>query len=100
MAAIHTPTPLATSLGIIGAILVGEVAVKIGLFMPEVVMYTAVAMVGIFLTPSIEVSWANRLVRIFLLIATAIFGVYGLIISVIIVIVFLAKIKSIGVSYL
>ena len=100
LAAIHTPTPLATSLGIIGAILVGEVAVKIGLFMPEVVMYTAVAMVGIFLTPSIEVSWANRLVRIFLLIAAAIFGVYGLIISVIIVIVFLAKIKSIGVSYL
>ena len=100
LAAIHTPTPLATSLGIIGAILVGEVAVKIGLFTSEVVIYTAVAMVGLFLTPSIELSWANRLVRLFLLLATAALGAVGLMFASLAVLLFLIRTKSFGVPYL
>ncbi|MBO8138547.1 MAG: spore germination protein [Desulfotomaculum sp.] len=100
LASIHTPTPLATSLGIIAALLIGELATQVGLFTAEVVMYTAVAMVGIFLTPSFELSWANRLVRLFLLLAVAAFRLPGLIIAAFLVFVYLAATKSFGVPYL
>lgn len=100
LAAIHTPTPLATSLGIVAALLIGDMAVSVGLFTAEVIMYTAVAMVGVFLTPSYELSWANRLVRLLLLLAVAAFRLPGLILATLVVLLFLATTKSFGVPYL
>ncbi|TWI57819.1 spore germination protein [Halalkalibacter nanhaiisediminis] len=81
MAAIHTPNALATALGLVSALLIGEVAINVGLFSPEVVLYLAVAVVGTFATPSYEMSLANRLIRVALLILVAIFGLGGLVIG-------------------
>ncbi|MGI5912827.1 MAG: spore germination protein [Syntrophomonadaceae bacterium] len=67
MAAIHTPSPLATSLGVIAALLIGDIAVKIGLLVPEVILYTAIVAVGTYCTPSYEMAMANRLLRLFIL---------------------------------
>lgn len=82
MAAIHTPTTLATALGLVAAIMIGQVAVEVGLFSSEVVLYLSVAVMGTFATPSYELSLANRLVRIVLLLFTASFGVIGYVIGV------------------
>jgi stage V sporulation protein AF len=68
MAAIHTPSPLATALGVIAALLIGDIAVNIGLFAPEIILYTAVVAVGSYCTPSYEMAMANRLVRFFILV--------------------------------
>lgn len=100
MAAIHTPSPMATALGVIAALLIGDVAVKIGLFIPEVIMYTAVVAVGSFTTPSYEMAMANRLIRLFLLLATGIFRLPGLIIALLIVLLGTVLTKSFGVPYL
>ncbi|MEG6522628.1 spore germination protein [Desulfotomaculum sp. 1211_IL3151] len=100
LATIHTPTPLATSTGIIAAILVGDVAISVGLFNAEVVMYTAIAAVASFMIPSYEMGWAIRLVRLFLLLATAAFRLPGLIIGSAIVLIYLIRTKSMGVPYL
>lgn len=79
MAAVHTPTPLATAMGLIAAILIGQIAVETGMFVNEVIMYMAVATIGTFATPSYELGMANRLSRIILLIAAAFLGVPGLV---------------------
>ncbi|MDQ1909479.1 spore germination protein [Paenibacillus sp. GD4] len=81
MAAVHTPSPLATAMGLVAAILIGDVAVETGFFVKEVILYLAVAAVGTFATPSYELSLANRLYRLGLLVATAIFKVPGLVIG-------------------
>src|SRR5690625_591024 len=52
MAAVHTPTPLATAMGLIAAILIGEIAVDVGLFTPEVILYIAISTIGSYVTPS------------------------------------------------
>ena len=70
MAAIHTPSPLATALGVIAALLMGDIAVEIGLFIPEVILYTALVAIGSFCTPSYEMAMANRLARLFILFGT------------------------------
>jgi stage V sporulation protein AF len=100
MAAVHTPTPLATAMGLVAAILVGDVAVKTGLFINEVILYLSVVAVGTFATPSYELSLANRLVRLALLIATAVFKVPGLVIGSTLFVIMLAAQRSYNAPYL
>lgn len=100
MAAIHTPTSLATALGLVAALMIGQVAVEVGLFTNEVILYLAVAAIGTFSTPSYEMSLANRIFRLLLLGATALFKVYGFVIGVFFWILFLATMKSYNIPYL
>ncbi|WP_371117112.1 spore germination protein [Paenibacillus sp. cl123] len=100
MAAIHTPTPLATAMGLVAAILIGDIAVKTGLFVNEVILYLAVAAIGTFATPSYELSLANRLARLVLLIAAAIFKVPGLVVASTGLVLLLALQRSYNTPYL
>lgn len=100
LAAVHTPTPLASAMGLIAAILIGDIAVKTGLFVNEVVLYMAVAAIGMFATPSYELGLANRVVRLVLLIAVALFGVKGLVIGTTLLILLLTTHRSYNSSYL
>ncbi|MEK5441835.1 MULTISPECIES: spore germination protein [unclassified Fredinandcohnia] len=100
MAAIHTPTALATALGLVAAMLIGQVAVEVGLFTNEVILYLAIAAIGTFSTPSYEMSLANRLARLFFLLTTSIFGVIGFVVGITLWILYLARMKSFNVPYL
>ncbi|WP_412761558.1 spore germination protein [Paenibacillus chibensis] len=100
LAAVHTPTPLASAMGLIAAILVGDIAVKTGLFVNEVVLYMAVAAIGMFATPSYELGLANRMVRLVLLVAVAMFKVQGFIVGTTLLILLLTLHRSYNSSYL
>lgn len=100
MAAIHTPTPLATAMGLIAAILIGEIAVDVGLFTSEVILYVAISTIGSYVTPSYELSVANKLLKLLLLILTALFAKIGFVIGVVVSILYLANIKALNTPYL
>ena len=100
IAGIHTSAPLATSLGLIAAILIGQIAIDVGIFTPEVLLYGGMVAVGMFATPSWELSQANRIVHLFLLLLTGLFKLPGFIISIAVVILRLVTGKSFGVPYL
>ncbi len=87
ISSIHTPNALTTSLGIIGGLILSEFAVDVGLFVPETVLYMALAGIGTFATPSMEFSMAIRIFRLLLLILTGLFNIYGFITAIIIVFV-------------
>lgn len=99
MAAIHTPSSLATALGLVAALMIGQVAVEVGLFINEVVLYLAIAAIGTFATPSYEMSLANRIARILLLLLTSAFHEYGLLLGTLFLILMLSRMKSFGVPY-
>lgn len=100
MAAIHTPTPLATAMGLIAAALVGQIAIDVGLFVGEVILYVAIASIGSFATPSYELSVANKISRILLLIVVGLFGVPGFVVGTTLYLLFLIQIKSLNTPYL
>jgi stage V sporulation protein AF len=100
MAAIHTPAPLATAMSLISAILIGDIAVKTGLFVNEVVLYMAVAAIGMFATPSYELGLANRIVRLVLIIAVASFKVEGFMIAATLMFVILVFERSFNRPYM
>ncbi|WP_339320587.1 spore germination protein [Paenibacillus sp. FSL R10-2734] len=100
MAAVHTPTPLGSAMGLIAAILIGDIAVQSGLFVNEVVLYMAVASIGMFATPSYELGLANRIVRLVLLVAVAAFQVPGFMIGTTLLTIFLTTHRSYNSSYM
>ncbi|WP_068671883.1 spore germination protein [Oceanobacillus sp. Castelsardo] len=99
MAAIHSPSSLATALGLVAAILIGQISVEVGWFSNEVILYIAIAAIGTYATPSYEMSLANHLVRIVLLLLTAIFGGPGYIIGMTLFILYLARMKTFHIPY-
>ncbi|SDI95423.1 spore germination protein [Salimicrobium halophilum] len=100
MAAIHTPSALATALGLVAAIIIGQMAIDVGFFTTEVVLYVAIAVIGTYATPSYEVSLANRIVRVTWLVAVALFGVKGFLVFGTLFVLMLASYKSFNVPYL
>ncbi|GIN60674.1 stage V sporulation protein AF [Robertmurraya siralis] len=100
LAAIHTPTPLATAMGLIAAVLIGQIAIDVGMFVPEVILYVAVSAMGTFSTPSYELSMANNIVKLILLILVSAFKIPGFVIGMTAFIVVLASIRSLRSPYL
>jgi len=99
MAAVHTPAPLGAALGLVAAMMIGSVAVDVGVFTNEAVLITSIAAIGTFATPSYELSLANQLVRLGLLVATGLFGIFGLVIGVLFWLVMLVRTKSLHTPY-
>ena len=100
MAAIHTPSSLATALGLVAALMIGQVAVEVGLFSNEVILYLAIAAIGTFATPSYELSLANRIFRLILLALTALFHVPGFVLGIFFWVFLLVSMKSYTIPYL
>lgn len=100
MAAIHTPTPLATAMGLIAAVLIGEIAIQVGWFVPEVILYLAVAVLGMYATPSYELSLANKIARLFLLLSVFLLKIPGFVFGVTFIIVVLTATYSLNTPYL
>lgn len=100
IAAIHTPTPLSTAMGLIAAVLIGQIAVDVGLFHSEVILYVSIAAIGTFSTPSYELSVANKIFRMILLIVVALFKVPGLIVGCTIYILYLVSLRPLNAPYM
>ncbi|GAK12861.1 LOW QUALITY PROTEIN: stage V sporulation protein AF [Geomicrobium sp. JCM 19039] len=100
MAAIHTPSPLATALGLVAALLIGDIAIQVGLLTPEVILYISLGAVGIFAVPSAELGVALKILRIFLIIATGLFFAYGFVLSLTIAFIWMVRMKPFHKPYL
>lgn len=94
LSSIHTPSALNTSLGIIGGLILSDLAVKVGMFIPETVLYMALAGIGTFATPSLEFALALRIFRLLLLVLTGLFGFWGFIGSLIVIFILLLSSRS------
>ncbi len=100
MASIQTPGTLATSLSLIGALILGDFAVKVGLFSPEVILYMAIAAIGNFAIPGYELALVLKMIRFILLIAVIIADFWGFMIIFILVLLWFGFTKTFGIYYL
>lgn len=100
MAAVHTPTPLATAMGLVATILIGEIAVDVGMFNAEVVLYAAASAIGSYVTPSYELSVANKVMKFYLILMTIAFGANGLAIAFTTSLIYLARLRALNTPYL
>ncbi len=81
LASMNTPSMLTNSLSVVGGLILGDFAVNIGWLIPEVILYMAFVAIANFTQASYQLGYAVKFMRMLLLIATALFGVWGFIIG-------------------
>ncbi len=77
LASVNTPDILSSSLSIVGALLLGEFAVRAGIFIPDTILFSAFTATAIFTQPDFELGYAFKFGRVALLILTHFFGYWG-----------------------
>ena len=85
LASLNTPDMLNNSLSVVGGLILGDFAVEIGWLIPEVILYMAFVAIANFTQRSYELGYAIKFMRILLLIATALFGVWGFAIGIVLI---------------
>lgn len=101
LASLNTPSALSSSFSVVGALVLGEFAVKSGWFVSEVVLFMAFVTIANFVQPSYELGYSIKMARTFILILTAVFKGWGFIISFGITVLIICTTKTIsGYTYL
>ena len=95
MASLNTPNALSNSFSVIGALVLGDLAVTAKLFAPEVVLFMAFVAIANFAQSSFELGYAFKLSRIFIIILTAIFNLWGFVGGVALVILTMGFTKTV-----
>lgn len=99
-ASVRLPGPIGSTFGIVGALIVGQAAVEAGLVAPQMVIVVALTAIGSFTVPSFAAAVPFRLVRFPLMILGAIFGLYGVILGCMAILIHMISIKSFGYPYM
>lgn len=101
LASLNTPSSLSNSFSVIGALVLGDLAVNAELFSSEVVLFMAFVAIANFAQPSFELGYAFKLSRIFIVVMTAVFNVWGFAVGLLAVMLVIAFTKTVtGRGYL
>ena len=101
LASLNTPDSLSNSFSMLGALILGDFAVQAGWLGPEVLVYMAFVSVASFAQPSYEMGYAFKLLRVALLLLTAVFDLWGYGLGILGILVLLATTKPlVGRGYL
>ena len=98
-AGIRLPRQVGQAVSIVGALIVGEAAVRAGLVAPATVIVVAFTGISSFVY-FYSASFAIRLLRFPMIVLSATLGLYGLISVLIIIVVHLCALRSFGTPYL
>ncbi|MDA8192815.1 MAG: spore germination protein [Thermaerobacter sp.] len=97
--AIRLPKVLSTTLGTVGAIVVGTAVVKAGLVDAQIIVVMTMTALSIFSTPVYELTGTWRVVGFIFLMSAAIWGVFGIAVATIMVIAVLIDMQTFGTPY-
>jgi stage V sporulation protein AF len=101
LASLNTPSALSNSFSVVGALILGDFAVRANWFVPDVVLYMAFVAIANFAQPSVELGYAFKLFRMLILILTAIGNGWGFLLGIVLMVVTIACTQTItGKNYL
>ena len=96
LAAVNTPNMLSTPLSVMAALVLGEFSVKSGWFNSEVMLYMAFVAVANYTQNSYELGYALKFMRVINLILTAMFGIWGYIAGIAILLISIATNRTVS----
>ncbi|MFC4767639.1 spore germination protein [Effusibacillus consociatus] len=99
-AGIRIPNVIGPTIGIVGALILGQAAVQAGIISPLLVIVVAVTALSAFSLPNYSFSFAIRLLRFVFIFIAAIWGFYGITLGIMGLLMNWACMKSFGVPML
>lgn len=99
-ASIRVPSPVGSTLGIIGGLILGQAAVEANIASPILIIIVSISGLGAFATPSVALSRSLALARFVFIIFGAAAGMLGIISSAFVCTAYLASSSSFGVPFL
>jgi spore germination protein KA len=99
-AGVRMPRAIGPAISIVGALVLGQAAVQAGLVSAAMVIVVSFTAIANFVLPAINMAAAIRLLRFFLMFFAGTFGLYGILIGTVPLLVHLVSLESFGVPYL
>ncbi|MBB6636153.1 spore germination protein [Cohnella thailandensis] len=98
-AGVRLPAPVGQTVGIVGGIVIGQAVVQAGLISNIMVIVVAFTAIASFILPNFDMVAAVRLLRFFMMIGAALFGIFGIMIGFMILIAHLISLESFGTPF-
>ena len=99
-AGIRVPTPIGPTIGIVGALILGQAGVEANVFSPIVVIVVALSGLSSYAIGDIHLNYTVRIARFAFLFAAGFMGIFGMVGCFMACIIYLSSIKSFGVPYM
>ena len=99
-AGIRMPRAVGQTVSIVGALVVGQAAAQAGLISNIMIIIVAITATANFVAPVYSLATATRMLRFVIIIISAFFGLYGVLLGLIVMVAHLASLRSFGVPYL
>nr|WP_243239744.1 spore germination protein [Sulfobacillus harzensis] len=99
-AAQRLPVQIGTTIGTVGGVVVGTAIVKAGIVSDIMIVAVTLTALGLFSSPSMEMAATWRWLFWLFIVVAEIWGVYGLVLATVAVIVHLTALENYGVPYL
>jgi len=99
-AGVRIPNVIGPTIGIVGAIVLGQAAVAANIVSPILVIIIAIAALASFVVPNFSASFALRVLRFPFEFLAAVLGFYGMAAGMLFIAMHLASLRSFGVPYL
>ena len=98
-AGLRVPSPIGSTIGIVGALILGDAAVKAGIVSPILIIIVAITGIASFAIPDFSFGFHIRIFRFFFIALGFVAGFLGIGIGIIMYICILCSLKSFGVPY-
>jgi Bacillus/Clostridium GerA spore germination protein. len=99
-AGIRMPRSVGQAVSIVGTLVIGQAAVEAGIVSAAMVIVVSITAISSFVLPSFNISISVRMLRFLFMLLAASFGIYGIIIAFIALVLHLSRLSSFGVPYL
>ena len=98
-ASIRLPGRISAAMSIVGGLIVGDAAIRAGLVSPLLIIIIGLTSLTSFVIPSYELASSLRLVKYFLLALSAVFGIFGLTVGLVLFVSQLCALYSFGTEF-
>ncbi|WP_044642544.1 spore germination protein [Risungbinella massiliensis] len=99
-ASLRLPGPIGPTIGIVGALVIGDAAVSAGLVSPAMVIVVGLTTISSYANPNYNAATAIRLLRFPLIFLGGSFGLFGIVFGILLILIHLTNLRSFGVPYL
>ena len=99
-AGIRMPSPIGSTLGIVGGLILGQAAVSAKIVSPIMIIIIAITGIGSFSTADYSLGWTYRIIRLAFIALAAGFGFYGIALGIVMYSLYIGSAQSFGIPFL